>query len=99
MNGGCPRFTVSGAWNFESSTRCRGVKTEYSVLRTRYKVLTKFRIGSAKEGIAWSVNPDIIPSLERRPIMAGARTFTELKFWQRARALGKEIFDASQKEP
>jgi four helix bundle protein len=31
--------------------------------------------------------------------MAGARTFTELKFWQRARAWGKEIFDASQKEP
>jgi four helix bundle protein len=31
--------------------------------------------------------------------MAGARTFTELKFWQRARVWGKEIFDASQKEP
>jgi len=31
--------------------------------------------------------------------MAGARTFTELKFWQRGRIWSKEIFDASQKEP
>ena len=31
--------------------------------------------------------------------MAAARTFTELKFWQRARAWSKEIFNASQKEP
>ena len=31
--------------------------------------------------------------------MAGARTFTELKFWQRARVWGKEIFEASQKPP
>ncbi len=31
--------------------------------------------------------------------MAAARTFTELKFWQRARVWSKEIFDASQKEP
>ena len=31
--------------------------------------------------------------------MAGARTFTELKFWQRARVWSSDIFEASQKEP
>jgi hypothetical protein len=38
-------------------------------------------------------------AFSRSIVMAGARTFTELKFWQRARVWSKEIFDASQKEP
>jgi four helix bundle protein len=31
--------------------------------------------------------------------MAGARVFTEIKFWEKARVWSKVIFDASQKEP
>jgi len=64
------------------------MSTQYSVLSTQYSVLsTQYSVLSFPATA--TPNPE-------NPLMPAAQSFTELKFWQKARAWSKAIFEQTQ---